>query len=145
MGAIFDGFGLGTDGTAWGGELLVGDLRGFERAGWLWPVALPGGDRAAREPWRMACAWLVAAGDEDPPIPPRSPAASIPRGGGRSRGMARTGTAAPPTTSAGRLFDAVAALCGLRAEVDLRGPGRGRARSRLRSEAALHRTLRPRP
>jgi hydrogenase maturation protein HypF len=117
VGAIFDGFGLGTDGTAWGGELLVGDLREFERAGWLWPVALPGGDRAAREPWRMACAWLVAAGDEDPPpLPGVDPA--------RWRAvtqMARTGTAAPPTTSAGRLFDAVAALCGIRKEVTYEG------------------------
>jgi hydrogenase maturation protein HypF len=119
VGAIFDGFGfgLGTDGTAWGGELLVGDLRGFERAGRLWPVALPGGDRAAREPWRMACAWLVAAGEEDPPpLPGVDPA--------RWRAvaqMARTGTAAPPTTSAGRLFDAVAALCGIRTEVTYEG------------------------
>jgi hydrogenase maturation protein HypF len=117
VGATFDGFGLGTDGTAWGGELLVGDLREFERAGWLWPVALPGGDRAAREPWRMACAWLVAAGDEDPP----------PLGGvdpARWRAVARMasiGTAAPPTTSAGRLFDAVAALCGIRAAVTYEG------------------------
>ena len=62
VGAIYDGAGLGTDGTVWGGEMLVGDLRGFERAGHLRPVRLPGGDRAAREPWRMACAWLVAAG-----------------------------------------------------------------------------------
>jgi hydrogenase maturation protein HypF len=122
VGAIFDGFGLGTDGTAWGGELLVGDLRGFERAGWLWPVALPGGDRAAREPWRMACAWLVAAGDEDPPPIPAALTDRVdPSRWQAVAGMARTGTAAPPTTSAGRLFDAVAALCGLRSEVTYEG------------------------
>jgi hydrogenase maturation protein HypF len=117
VGAIFDGFGLGTDGTAWGGELLVGDLREFERAGWLWPVALPGGDRAAREPWRMACSWLVAAGDEDPP-----PLLGVEPARWRAVAqMVRTGTAAPPTTSAGRLFDAVAALCGIRAVVTYEG------------------------
>jgi hydrogenase maturation protein HypF len=121
VGAIFDGFGLGTDGTAWGGELLVGDLREFERAGHLWPVALPGGDRAAREPWRMACAWLVAAGDEDPPP---LPGVEPPRWRAVAR-MARTGTAAPPTTSAGRLFDAVAALCGIRAVATYEGQAAG--------------------
>jgi hydrogenase maturation protein HypF len=122
VGAIFDGFGLGTDGTAWGGELLVGDLRGFERAGWLWPVALPGGDRAAREPWRMACAWLVAAGDDDPPPIPATLVDRVdPARWSAVAQMARTGTAAPPTTSAGRLFDAVAALCGIRTEATYEG------------------------
>src|SRR6185312_4282141 len=59
VGAIYDGTGYGSDGTVWGGELLAGDLRGFARAGALWPVRLPGGDRAVRQPWRMACAWLL--------------------------------------------------------------------------------------
>ena len=52
VGAIYDGTGYGTDGTVWGGELLVGGLEGFDRAGHLWPVRLPGGARAVREPWR---------------------------------------------------------------------------------------------
>jgi hydrogenase maturation protein HypF len=115
VGAIFDGAGLGTDGTVWGGELLAGDLHGFTRAGHLWPVRLPGGDRAAREPWRMACAWLLEAGDDEvPPIP-----AAVSADPERWRSVARlaaAGVAAPVTTSAGRLFDAVAALCGLRME-----------------------------
>ncbi len=116
VGAIFDGTGLGTDGTVWGGEILVGDLRRFERAGHLWPVALPGGDAAAREPWRMACAWRAAADGDARPLPGVDPE--------RWRAVARmaeTGTASPVTTSVGRLFDAVAALCGLRLEVSYEG------------------------
>ena len=69
VGAIYDGTGHGTDGTAWGGEILLGDLRSFERIGHLPAVRLPGGDRAVREPWRMACAWLVAVRGEIPAIP----------------------------------------------------------------------------
>jgi hydrogenase maturation protein HypF len=115
VGAIFDGVGLGTDGTVWGGELLVGDLRGFTRAGHLWPARLPGGDRAAREPWRMACAWLLEAGDDEVPPLPESVHVDPDRWRSIAR-LAAAGVAAPVTTSAGRLFDAVAALCGLRAE-----------------------------
>jgi hydrogenase maturation protein HypF len=99
----------------WGGEILVGDLRGFERCGHLWPVPLPGGDQAVREPWRMACSWLKAAGDERP-LPGIDPVRW--RAVGR---LAETGLAAPVTTSVGRLFDAVSALCGLRTEVTYEG------------------------
>ena len=70
VGAIFDGTGYGEDGTVWGGELLFGGLEGFERAGLLFPVRMPGGEAAIRQPWRMACAWLAAAFDE-PMLPPR--------------------------------------------------------------------------
>jgi hydrogenase maturation protein HypF len=115
VGAIFDGIGLGTDGTVWGGEILVGDLRGFERSGHLWPVPMPGGDQATREPWRMACAWLKAAGDERP-LPGIDPERW--RAVGR---LAETGLAAPITSSVGRLFDAVSALCGVRTEVTYEG------------------------
>ena len=62
VGAIYDGTGYGEDGTVWGGELLVGDLAGYERAGALAAVPMPGGERAVQEPWRMACSWLLAAG-----------------------------------------------------------------------------------
>jgi hydrogenase maturation protein HypF len=117
VGAIYDGTGYGSDGTVWGGELLAGDLRGFARAGALWPVRLPGGDRAVRQPWRMACAWLVAAQDGEPaPLPGIEP-----RAWHAVAQLARTGLAAPLTTSMGRLFDAVAALCGLRSEVTFEG------------------------
>ena len=115
VGAIYDGTGYGSDGTVWGGELLAGDLAGFERAGHLWPVRLPGGDRAVRQPWRMACAWLLEAGWDGPlPGPDR-------RRGEQVAELVRTGLSSPVTTSMGRLFDAVAALCGLRAEVTYEG------------------------
>ena len=118
VGAIFDGSGLGTDGTVWGGELLAGDLDGFVRAGHLWPVRLPGGDAAVREPWRMACAWLAAAEVEPPPALARR---IDPARWAAVAALVRSGTAAPETTSAGRLFDAVAALCGLRDAVTYEG------------------------
>jgi hydrogenase maturation protein HypF len=119
VGAIFDGTGWGPDRTVWGGELLVGGLDGFERAGWLWPVRMPGGAQAIREPWRMACAWLAAATDGEPDLPRTIPVR-------RSRwkavaDLARSGLASPVTTSMGRLFDAVAALCGVRATVNYEG------------------------
>ena len=120
VGAIFDGTGHGEDGTAWGGEILAGDLRGAERVAHLWPVRLPGGDRAVREPWRMACAWLVAAGAGEA-VPARLREAVAPERWDAVARMAASGFAAPVTTSAGRLFDAVAALCGLRAAITYEG------------------------
>ena len=122
VGAIFDGTGLGLDGTVWGGELLVGGLDGFERAGHLLPVRLPGGEQAVRQPWRMACAWLAAAtGEEEPPLP-RTLAGRVDPARWRAVArLARSGLASPVTTSAGRLCDAVAALCGLRTEVRYEG------------------------
>ena len=115
VGAIYDGTGYGSDGTVWGGELLVGDLGDFERAGHLWPVRLPGGDRAVRQPWRMAIAWLLEAG-WDGPLPGPDP-----RRAEQVAELVRTGLSSPVTTSMGRLFDAVAALCGLRSEVTYEG------------------------
>jgi hydrogenase maturation protein HypF len=117
VGAILDGTGLGSDGTAWGGELLVGDLCSFERAGHLLPVALPGGDRAAREPWRMACAWLAAAGGT---APPALHAAVPERAWFAVTSLARS-RSCPRTTSAGRLFDAVAAIVGIRTTTTYEG------------------------
>jgi hydrogenase maturation protein HypF len=121
LAAVYDGAGLGTDGTIWGGELLVGDLERFERVGHLLPVALPGGDAAAREPWRMSCAWLCAAtGREDPPLPRTlSRSVEAARWGEVAR-LSRSGLAMQ-TTSMGRLLDAAAALCGVRAAVNYEG------------------------
>ena len=124
VGAIYDGTGWGPDGTVWGGELLAGDLRGFERAGMLFPVRMPGGEAAVRQPWRMACAWLVALAQGDgpaPALPATLQDAVDPRAWAQVAELARSGVASPLTTSAGRLFDAVAALCGLRAQVTYEG------------------------
>jgi len=121
IGAIFDGSGYGADGTVWGGELLIGGLDGFERAGHLWPVRLPGGDQAVREPWRMACAWLSEATGREPKLP-AALGSSVEPGRWRAvAGLTRGGMGAPLTTSMGRLFDAVAALCGIRPRVSYEG------------------------
>jgi len=113
IGVAFDGLGYGTDGTIWGGEFLVADLAGFTRAGRLAPVPMPGGTAAIRQPWRMAAAHLHAAyGDalpEDLPVRVRHG----PRWD-EVVAVAESGTNSPLTSSAGRLFDAVAAILGLR-------------------------------
>jgi hydrogenase maturation protein HypF len=122
LGAIYDGTGYGPDGTIWGGELLAGDLGDYERFGKLWPVPLPGGEAAITEPWRMACAWLVAATqDANPPLPRALAGVVAEEPWTGVCELVRTGVASPRTTSMGRLFDAVAALCGLRARVNYEG------------------------
>jgi hydrogenase maturation protein HypF len=121
LGAIFDGTGYGVDGTVWGGELLLGDLGSFRRVGMLLPVRLPGGERAIRQPWRMACAWLTAAGDTRPALPAALQGRVPERAWEQVSELARAGVASPLTTSMGRLFDGVAALCGLRPEVNYEG------------------------
>jgi hydrogenase maturation protein HypF len=121
VGAIFDGTGYGTDGTIWGGELLVGDLTGFERRGHLWPVCMPGGEQAIREPWRMACAWVAEAVGPSP-LPPRSLVPWIdPARWRQVSRLSQSAELAPATTSVGRLFDAVSALCGIRARITYEG------------------------
>jgi hydrogenase maturation protein HypF len=121
LGAIFDGTGYGLDGTVWGGEFLLGDVCAFDRVGSLLPVALPGGGSAIRQPWRMACSWLSAAIDGEPELPAALTGRVEPRAWAQVHRLAAGGTAAPATTSMGRLFDAVAALAGIRAEVNYEG------------------------
>ncbi len=115
IGLCLDGTGYGTDGTVWGGEVLLGDLKSFERAGHLLPVSMPGGERAAQEPWRMALAWLSAAfGDEVYALPGEfMHAVRAQYDEPRLRALLSPGLLAsvfPRTSSLGRLFDAVAAL-----------------------------------
>ncbi|NDY42602.1 carbamoyltransferase HypF [Dissulfurirhabdus thermomarina] len=135
LAVVFDGAGLGPDGTIWGGEFLLARPAGFRRLGSLRSFPLPGGDAAAREPWRPALALLRAAGRAggDPDRPP-GVLRQIPAG---SRAavlrMMELGLQAPATTSAGRLFDGVAALLGLRARLDYEG------QAAMELEALAHR------
>jgi hydrogenase maturation protein HypF len=120
--AIYDGTGYGPDATVWGGELLVGHPATYERRGTLFPIRLPGGDAAIREPWRMACAWLIAAlEDEHPPLPAVLRDEVNEERWAAVSGLVASGLNSPATTSVGRLFDAVAALCGVRGHVNYEG------------------------
>jgi hydrogenase maturation protein HypF len=121
VGAIFDGTGYGTDGTVWGGEILCGSVHACSRVGSLLPVPLPGGARAIREPWRMACAWLAETEGEEAEPPPGLAGLVAPGLWRAVARLSRSGLSSPWTTSMGRLFDAVAALCGVRATINYEG------------------------
>ncbi|MDA9534049.1 carbamoyltransferase HypF [Bradyrhizobium sp. CCBAU 25338] len=105
---VLDGFGQGSDGGNWGGELLLYEGATFRRLGHLAPMKVPGGDRAAREPWRMAASAMhgLARGNA---IAARF--AAQPQAARLHALLDQPGV--PVTTSAGRLFDAVAGLLGL--------------------------------
>ncbi len=120
IGIAFDGIGFGEDGAIWGGEFLIADYQHFTRVGHLINYPLPGGDIAIREPWRMALSVLHSCGLswelENPAV---KHAASLPENiPGVSpltvlENQLKTGTNTPLTSSAGRLFDAIAALAGV--------------------------------
>jgi hydrogenase maturation protein HypF len=105
---VFDGTGYGTDGTLWGSELLRCDLAGFERLAHLEPVPLPGGEAAIREPWRVAAVHLERAGLEVP----------WPEWAHVRESLKLD---PPLACGLGRLFDAVAAVLGVRERVSYEG------------------------
>ena len=113
LAVCFDGLGYGSDGTLWGGEMLVADFAGFRRVGHLRPLTMPGGVAAIREPWRMAAAWLAAAEGAEAAIARLS---SVDPRAASVIELATTGSG-PTTTAVGRLFDAVAAMLGGRSRV----------------------------
>ncbi|MDX9857581.1 MAG: carbamoyltransferase HypF [candidate division Zixibacteria bacterium] len=114
IGIILDGTGYGLDGTTWGGEVLVGDFHSFDRHAWLTPVPMPGGDTAARQPWRMAVSYLAHSGFSLEDITALSPAWSIePETVAHVVAMIERSVNTPLSSGCGRLFDAVAAILGI--------------------------------
>jgi hydrogenase maturation protein HypF len=151
IGVALDGTGYGTDGAVWGGEFLEGSIaEGFARRAHLEYTPMPGGAAAIRQPWRMALAYLIALHGEEETS--KLPLAMVRQAGERNvRLVARLvehGLNTPPTSSAGRLFDAVAALAGvpgtlrttyegqaaIELELAARGPVNGGYPFRLRPE-----------
>lgn len=125
LAVVLDGLGYGPDGSFWGGEFLLADYAGYRRLGSFRPVPMPGGEQAIREPWRMAYAHLARA-FAWPEIAERY--RTLPFFTGlRDRpldtldAMMKRGINSPMTSACGRLFDAVAAVVGLRETVTYDG------------------------
>ncbi|HEX9897444.1 MAG TPA: carbamoyltransferase HypF [Dehalococcoidales bacterium] len=117
IGVAFDGVGYGTDGAIWGGEFLVADWRGFKRVGQFEYVPMPGGASAIKKPYRMALGYIYSLlGDwilPDSLMPSLNPAEI-----GIIKKQIQQKVNCPLTSSVGRLFDAVAAIAGIRQEID---------------------------
>lgn len=123
IGLCLDGTGYGQDGAIWGSEILLGDYRDYQRLFHLAYIALPGGDLAVREPWRTALSHLEQAGlSWDPDLFPVQHARQSSKPGWDLLELIHkqidNQINAPPTSSMGRLFDAVAALIGVRQTVN---------------------------
>lgn len=127
IGVIFDGGGHGTDGTIWGGEILVGDASDVWRAAHVQNVALPGTERGTLEPWKMAIAHLSAAGESYDFV--------APDGADAGRIAALCGRA-QRTASVGRLLDAVAAIAGISSSSSFEGQAAMQLESLARTVAA---------
>ncbi len=123
LAVVLDGTGLGDDGTIWGGEILLAELTSYRRLGHLSHLHLPGGDAAAAEPWRMAIAALYqtfgghAVSGRIPPALAQLDSNTV----ATILSMLEAGFNCPLTSSCGRLFDAVAALLGIRRKISYEG------------------------
>lgn len=125
LGLAFDGLGYGPDGSLWGGEVLLADYRGYRRLGALVDVAMPGGAQAIHQPWRMSFAHLTRCRDWAEWYKDYGSLAVFRELAEKPlqtvQGMIDSGFNSPPTSSIGRLFDAVAVLAGLSREVTFEG------------------------
>jgi hydrogenase maturation protein HypF len=136
LGVALDGYGYGMDGKAWGGEFLIADYSSFSRLAHFYEVPMPGGDSAARQPWRMALSYLKDAFGPEIPLPP-----GIFKAVGRDRvravlKMLERNVGSPPSSSCGRLFDAVSFLCGLSpAEMEYEAEAAMKLEAAARAEA----------
>ena len=117
IGLAFDGTGFGTDGAIWGGEALLADWKGFQRLCHLEYMPLPGGEAAVRKPARMALSLILQAGIDPDCVPFPFHQALDPEERAAVANQVRTGFNTPKTSSAGRLFDGVAALIGLHQQI----------------------------
>ncbi len=151
IGVAYDGLGMGDDGTLWGGEILAADLAGYRRLARFGRAPMPGGALAVKRPWRMALGYLLAGerlpgidGDVDPDLAAAFLARLDPREVAVVRTQVARGLNAPLASSAGRLFDTVASLLGLRdvaeyeaqAAIDLELAAGDRPATRLPSRLA---------
>jgi len=130
IGVAFDGLGYGDDGNFWGGEFLVADLSGYERAGHLDYVPMPGGERAIKEPWRMAASYLYHVYGNNIPFLPSTCFSTLT---GETTGkldhaklailfkMLPQRINSPLTSSMGRLFDGVASILDLQHSINYEG------------------------
>ncbi len=138
LGVSWDGTGYGTDGTIWGGEFLVPDQDSFQRVAYFRQFRLPGGEMAVKEPRRTALAILFEIwgqdGLEDEALAPVAQFSKTERG--LIRQMLTKGISAPVTSSAGRLFDAVASLLGIRQVVTFEGQAAMELESAIESEVS---------
>nr|MBF0223501.1 carbamoyltransferase HypF [Desulfobulbaceae bacterium] len=121
IGIILDGTGFGADGTIWGGEILTATHAGFERSAHFESIALPGGDAAVREPWRMAISYLLHAYDHDLPSINLKLLQNHKTEVHLITQMITKGINSPLTSSCGRLFDAVSAILNLREHITFEG------------------------